>query len=148
MCLSAMVIPVFLDTDTETGPTHLLRQWTRLYHYGHMYMPALSVATCGIYGVVASSKYGSNSKQWLVYAAAAVTTIAIVPFTWFVMAPTNNILFRLESSTSYYESASGTDMTFAQELVVKWSRLHSFRSIFPLVGAILGFIGILQELGW
>lgn len=143
MCLSGVAVPVFLDTNGD--PTHLLRQWVRTYHYGHIYMPALCIATCGLYSYTAISKRAWKRKQWLTYALAAATTIAMVPFTWIAMAPTNNILFRLESLAT--SSLSVADISAVQDLVLKWSLLHVTRSLFPLVGAVLGFTGILQELG-
>ena len=143
MSLSTIVIPVFLDTDTES--TRLVRQWARLYHHGHLYMPAVSVAAIGLYGYVALRKRASNRKQWLIYAAAGATTITMVPFTWLMMVPTNNTLFRLEALAS--ATASAVDLSTVQELVVRWAWLHVVRSVFPLVGAILGLVGVLRELG-
>ena len=61
------------------------------------------------------------------------------------MDPTNTALFRLEALAS--ATASAVDLNAAQELVVKWAWLHVVRSVFPMVGAILGLVGVLQELG-
>ena len=143
MCISGVVVPILLDTNSD--PTHLLRQWVRLYHYGHIYMPAVCIATCGLYGYTAISKSASNRKQWRNYTVAGATTIAMVPFTWVVMAPTNKDLFRLEALAT--ASTSVAELSVVQELVARWARLHVVRSIFPLVGAILGFTGVLQDLG-
>ena len=143
MSLSAIGIPVFLDTNTESG--HLLRQWSRLYHYGHMYMPAVSITVTGLYAYVAFRNYASHRKQWSIYAAAGAITITMVPFTWLIMTSTNNTLFRLEALAS--AAASTVDLSFVQKIVVRWAWLHLFRSLFPLVGAILGLTGVLQELG-
>jgi hypothetical protein len=142
ICLSGVVVPVFLDTVTD--PTHLLRQWTCVYHYGHIYMPALCVATCGLYGYTALSKH-LNRKPWLIFIVAGAVTMAMVPFTWVMMAPTNNALFRLEALAT--ASTSAADLSAVQEIVVRWSWLHIVRSLFPLAGVFLGFTGILQELG-
>ncbi|KAF2178416.1 DUF1772-domain-containing protein, partial [Zopfia rhizophila CBS 207.26] len=143
MSLSAIAVPVFLDTNTSS--THLLRQWARLYHYGHIYMPAVCVAAASLYGYVALRQRVSNRKQWRIYAAAGVTTITMVPFTWLVMVPTNNTLFRLRELAS--ATASAVDLSAVQKVVVRWAWMHVVRSLFPLVGAILGLVGVLQELG-
>ncbi|KAL9066485.1 MAG: hypothetical protein Q9161_007548 [Pseudevernia consocians] len=143
MSLFAVGIPVFLDTNTESA--HLLRQWARLYHYGHIYMPAVSIAVTGLYAYVALRKYTSNRKQWSTYAAAGATTITMVPFTWLMMTSTNNTLFRMEALAS--ATASAVVLSSVQEIVVRWAWLHFFRSVFPLLGAILGLKGVLQELG-
>jgi len=147
MGLSIIVIPVFLETDIDPNPTHLLRQWVRLYHYGHLYLPAVCIATCGLYGYTALSKRASSRKQWLMYTVAGATTITMIPFTWYMMAPTNNTLFRLEAEATASASASVADLSAVEELVVRWAWLHVVRSMFPLVGAILGLTGIQQELG-
>jgi hypothetical protein len=138
MSLSAFVVPVLLDTNDDAD--QILRQWARLYHYGHIYLPALCVSTCGLYGYAALSKRTANRNHWSRYALAAVSTIAMVPFTWLVMEPTNNILFGLEASESAME------LSLVRGLVVKWAWLHVTRSLSPLLGAFLGFTGLLQEL--
>ena len=138
MSLSAFVIPVLLDTDQDAK--HMVRQWARLYHYGHIYLPALCVSTTGLYVYTSLSKRVVNNKQWSRYALAATSTIAMVPFTWLVMTATNNTLFRLDASELVME------LGLVRGLVVRWAWLHVTRSLFPLVGAILGFMTLLQEL--
>ncbi|KAH6692173.1 hypothetical protein DL95DRAFT_316528 [Leptodontidium sp. 2 PMI_412] len=141
VCLTSVVIPVFLDTDTE--PTHLLRHWVRLYHYGHIYMPALCIGTVGLYGYSAMKGRASESRQWLAYAVAAATTIAMVPFTWIFMAPINDILFGWEETATAGTFAA--ELGAVRKVVVKWAWLHLVRSAFPLIGAALGFRTILRE---
>lgn len=144
MSLSAFVVPVLLDTNPDAD--HIVRQWSRLYHYGHIYLPALCVSTCGVYLYGAFNKRTAKSPQWSRYAAAAVATITMVPFTWLVMVPTNNTLFGLEESGSGSGSGSRADRGFVRELVIKWAWMHVARSLTPLVGAFLGFTGLLREL--
>ncbi|EED18966.1 conserved hypothetical protein [Talaromyces stipitatus ATCC 10500] len=141
VCLTGVVIPVFLDTDAESA--HLLRHWVRLYHYGHIYMPVLCIATVGLYGYSSLRLKGWNSQHWTTYAAAAATTIAMVPFTWVFMAPTNNILFGWEEMAT--AGAPVAELDAVRKVVVKWAWLHLARSVFPLIGVIVGFTGILQE---
>lgn len=141
MGLSLLAVPVLLDTDTK--PSHLLAQFVQLYQYGHRTMPALAVATCLLYGYIARRKR-ATSRSWLIHAVAGVATITMVPFTWLVMLPTNNTLFRLNEEKETSLTASG-DLVQVQELVLRWSRLHLIRSLFPLAGAIVGFKGLLQD---
>jgi hypothetical protein len=143
MSLSAVGVPVFLDTNTDT--THLLRQWARLYHYGHIMMPALAVGATTLYAYTALSKRAANNKQWPTYAKAAATTISIVPFTWIVMTSTNNTLFGLLDAAN--AKASTVEMGSLRGLIVRWSFLHLARSFFPLCGAVMGLKGLLHELG-
>ncbi|RHZ59792.1 anthrone oxygenase tpcL [Aspergillus thermomutatus] len=67
-------------------------------------------------------------------------------FTWVIMTPTNNTLFRLEE-TSVSASEPPADLGAVREPVVRWSWLHATRSLFPLVGAVVGFRGLLHDLG-
>ncbi|KUI60092.1 Conidial yellow pigment biosynthesis polyketide synthase [Cytospora mali] len=93
-----MSVPVFLDTNTDAG--HLLRQWVRLYHYGNIYN------ACHMRDHLRDLCVHGTGQPWVLirYALAAATPLAMVPFTWLVMAPTNNALFGLEAS-----SASGSE---------------------------------------
>lgn len=137
MSLSAFAVPVFLDTNANTE--QLLRQWIQLYRYGHMYIPALCIVTFGLYAYVSLSRRASSHKQWYQYGVAATLTISMVPFTWVAVAQTNNTLFRMESRNL------ATELTLARALVLKWVWLHVMRSLFPLFGAIIGFVSLLQE---
>lgn len=137
--VAAFAIPVFLDTNQDAA--HAVRQWVRLYHYGHIYLPGLCVATCGLYAYTAYSKRAAHRPQWARYALSALVTIAMVPFTWVVMAPTNNILFGLDR-----EFGAARDMDFVRGLLVKWAWLHVIRSAAPLLGAYLAFRTLLSEL--
>ncbi|KAI0121116.1 hypothetical protein BJ170DRAFT_688201 [Xylariales sp. AK1849] len=136
--LSAFTVPVFLDTNNE--PDHMLGQWASLYHYGHIYLPALCVTTCGLYGCAALGRKRADRRASQRYALAAISTMAMVPFTWMVMAPTNDVLFALGAS------GSGVELGLVHDLVVKWAWMHTTRSMSPLFGAFLGFSTLLREL--
>ncbi|KAL7783875.1 hypothetical protein V8C37DRAFT_26476 [Trichoderma ceciliae] len=146
MSLTAFAVPVILDTNPEDG-VHTLRQWVRMYHYGHIYLPALSIATTGLYVFEALTKRAQGRYQWVRYALAAVSTLIMIPFTWVFMTPTNNTLFRLET-----EAASGSGSAadglgaMVHDLVIWWAFLHATRSLAPLFGAYLGFTGLLCEM--
>ena len=143
MSLAAITIPVFLETSTESS-TNLLHLWACLYHYGHIYMPAISVTTTSLYAYAAWSKRAANIEQWRRYAIAGATTIAMVPFTWLIMDSTNNALFQLVASAS--GTLTSVKLETVQALIVRWALLHAARSLFPLAGAVLGLGGLLQEL--
>lgn len=102
-------------------------------------MPTMAVATFLLYGYSAISNCAAG-RRWGVFAVAGVMTMIMVPFTWVVMAPTNNTLFRLE-----VESKAGiiASLGEAKELVTRWCWLHVVRSLFPLAGAIVGLMGTL-----
>ena len=136
MSLSLMAIPVLLDTTTQAP--QLFHQWVRMYHYGHQVLPTMAIGTCLLYNYTATKKYRAK-KPWGLFALAGVTTISILPFTWIFMVPTNNELFRLEAACKTEPLVRG--IVEAKDLVVKWSWLHSIRSLLPLAGAIMGTIG-------
>lgn len=136
MSLSVFVIPVLLGTNSDAG--HTVCQWALLYHYGRQYMPALCLATCGLYGAAILARH---KAKWQ-YALAIMSTIAMVPFTWVAMAPTNNTLFGLDKAS---RSGAVVDPSLVRGLVVKWAWLHVARSLFPLLGVLLGFTGLLRE---
>ncbi|KAF2272821.1 DUF1772-domain-containing protein [Westerdykella ornata] len=144
--ISIVTVPVLFDTVTQ--PLPLLTQWARLYHYGHMVMPAFCVAATSLFAYsalrnrVAAS--ATNPKPWRIYASAAATTISMVPFTWIVMAPTNNRLFGLKELAGGKSSAA--DFAEVRGLIASWAWMHIARSVFPLVGAVLGLRGVLGEL--
>jgi hypothetical protein len=136
MSLSLMAVPVLLETTTEAP--QLLFQWVRMYHYGHQVLPTMAVGTFLLYSYTCI-KRSRAKKPWAVFALAGVTTISMLPFTWFVMVPTNNELFRLEVASKVEPLVMG--ILGAKELVVKWSWLHFTRSLMPLAGAVLGTVG-------
>ncbi|THC93446.1 hypothetical protein EYZ11_007065 [Aspergillus tanneri] len=136
--LSLMAVPVFLDTTTVPG--QLFHQWVRLYHYGHQVLPTLAVVTFSLYGYSAWRRRKAK-KSWGALVLAGLTTVAMLPFTWLVMVPTNNILFALEASSR--ASGAVATMEEARALVTKWCWMHLARSLFPLAGAVIGMVQIL-----
>jgi len=140
--LSLIAVPVFLDTTEHA--TQLVHQWARMYSYGHKALPTMSVGVCILHLYMATSKKRrgaqahSRGRRWL-SALAGVSTVLMLPFTWFFMVPTNNELFRLEA-LSRMDPPGVLDMGVAdlKGLVGYWAQLHAIRSLFPLAGAILG----------
>jgi hypothetical protein len=140
MGLSLMAVPLFLDTNTESA--HMLNQWVRLYHYGHLLLPTMSVVTSLLYGYTAAGKR-SSAQSWVAYAVAGVMTLSMIPFTLLVMVPTNNTLFRLADEIK--SDAAVTTLGQVQKLVTRWGRMHFIRSLSPLVGAVIGLTALLNE---
>lgn len=136
MSLSLMAVPVLLDTTTQAP--QLFHQWARMYHYGHQVLPTMAIGTFLLYAY-ASAKKRSAKKSWSIFALAGVTTMSILPFTWIFMVPTNNELFRLEEVSKVEPLVKG--IVEAKELVVKWTWLHTTRSLLPLTGAAIGALG-------
>jgi hypothetical protein len=146
ICL--LSIPILLDTNTNVN--HLIVQWVRLYHYGHLLLPSLSVATCSTYLYTAISKRTSPKLSYstsrVAYFVAGSATVAIIPFTLAVMVPTNNKLFSLNEDVEVADGQAVAMLESVQILVRTWARMHFARSLFPLFGAIIGAYGLLNEL--
>ncbi|KAL5002081.1 hypothetical protein BDV10DRAFT_181769 [Aspergillus recurvatus] len=167
MTLSTITVPVLLETSTH--PPQLLHQWVRTYHYGHISLPSISIATAILYFYIAAFQ-GARKQPWRKAALVGLLTIVMVPFTWIVMSATNGLLFGLEAGNRDYsqlfeQSASqsglpgsntsqghgfgdgvgrGVEMATLEGvrgLLVRWKWMHLVRSLFPLMAAVLG-VGI------
>lgn len=90
---------------------------------------AATSALAYLYSAYNTHSLGGN---WQGFAAAAVVTLSIVPWTIFVMASTNNTLHRVARAE---EKRSDQEVA---DLVGRWNVLNSVRSFFPLVGTIIG----------
>ena len=77
--------------------------------------------------------YSYSSSYYSV--AAAFSTIAIVPFTVLLMAPTNEALFKRERAAAR-GAAAGVEPG-SVELVRKWARLNLTRALLPAAGALV-----------
>ncbi|KAJ0120540.1 uncharacterized protein J7T55_015269 [Diaporthe amygdali] len=139
MSLSFIAVPVLLET-TRDAP-QLLTAWTRTYHYGHLALPTMSVGTFLLYIYAARASKKGKGRSRGILAAAGVATVAMVPFTWAFMLPTNDELFRLQAASVTEPGVAGFDAV--REMVTSWSWMHVMRSLMPLVGAILGASAIL-----
>ncbi|KAI1424984.1 DUF1772-domain-containing protein [Xylaria sp. FL1777] len=139
MSLSVVAVPVMVDT-ADHAPL-LFRQWARMYYYGHQIMPSMGIATLVLY-INAAMKGYSMKKPWGMLAMAGVTTVCMVPFTWIVMAPGNDNLFRLEAASK--TKSTTVDFNEAKGLLVTWAWLHFVRTLFPLAGTIMGTVEMLR----
>lgn len=137
--LSIVSVPVLLETATDSP--QLLRQWSRMYHYGHLIMPSLAVGTLLLHACTAL-QLRALGKAWGVFACAGAVTIAIAPFTWTVMEGTNGELFeRLERAGASSKENAAADLQEVKGLVKHWSWLHLMRSMLPLAGTALAVVG-------
>jgi hypothetical protein len=126
-----ITVPVILTNTTNTS---LLTSWRHTLENGVRVCPPLAVAATAVHIVNAYLNRKSSPNGAKYSAVAAVSTIAIVPFTILFMASTNNELFRRE------KAALGTSIGVeagSVELVKKWGRLNLTRSLLPAAGALI-----------
>ncbi|KOC16368.1 aflLa/ hypB/ hypothetical protein [Aspergillus flavus AF70] len=138
MSVYGLAMPAFLQTVTQSG--QLVGYQRRLYQIGTTKGRVLGLTTTLLYMSVSVHQY-LTGEPWLVSAAAGFTTISLVPFTEILMASTNNALARLETETNRGVVISGER---TEQLVRKWDRFNAVRALFPLAGAVLGSLGVLQ----
>lgn len=72
-------------------------------------------------------------------AAAAVSTIAIVPFTLIFMSSTNGELFKREQAA---RGTAADAQLSSVELVKRWGRLNLTRAFLPAIGAIVASLAL------
>lgn len=130
MSLAGIAVPVLLETAADAP--QLLYAWTRMFHYGHLALPTIGVGTCLLY----LSAAWKSSKGRGTLTAAALITVAMVPFTWVFMGPLNGELFRLQAVGTIDPAVIGLEGV--RDMVFLWSKLHVTRSLMPLVGVLLG----------
>lgn len=133
--LSLLAIPGLVSTTTPVPAQLLAQQWAGIYHRGKVLGPQTAVlALCG-YGYLAYERR-AQGLPWARFVGAAALTLGIVPFTVVFMDPTNQALLRVAAGTSVVEAQALGD------LLVKWKGLNLVRSLFPLAGAALAFLGL------
>jgi hypothetical protein len=137
---SIVAIPVILDTNSQAvDGLRLVQQWERVFHYGHIVMPAICIGTTSLYAYTAWRQRAEQHPSWASYALATVLTFSMVPFTLLVMAGTNAALFEL------LNAPTAVELLPARELVGRWGGLHVMRAMFPLAGALCGFHRLLAD---
>ena len=144
MLSHALTIPIILDTTTHFPASLIVAQWSRTFHYGHLIMPPVALSTLAMYLSVLYTRRQARAP-WLGYAAAAVITVAIIPFTLTFMGDTNATLFKLEEEFSRRGVVVGEMDGLARKLVARWGYLHLCRAVMPIIGAGVGFSTFLQE---
>ncbi|KAF7538306.1 hypothetical protein G7054_g3112 [Neopestalotiopsis clavispora] len=86
----------------------------------------------------ALGRRSAGRPDWRVLASAAALTLVMIPFTLLYMQPTIDAMFVLRKLDIVGEK---TTLEEVQALAVKWQWQHVVRSMFPLAGSALGFLG-------
>jgi hypothetical protein len=96
--------------------------------------PSFAVAATIAHVLNAYIHRNSTSDCAKYFAAAAASTIAIVPFTIILIAPTNEELFKQEQAAR--GTATGVELS-SLELVKKWGYLNLTRVFLSAAGALV-----------
>ncbi|MCJ1248909.1 hypothetical protein MMC30_006130 [Trapelia coarctata] len=129
--LSLITVPALLTNTTNAS---LLTCWRHTLQNGLKVCPSFAVAATIVHVLNAYINRDSTSGRAKYFAAAAASTIAIVPFTMILMAPTNEELFKREQTA--LGTATGVELS-SLELVKKWGRLNLTRAFLPAAGALV-----------
>lgn len=144
-CFSYAGVTILSEAPLDT----LVKQFSRMYNIGKTYSPSLAVATTLCNGF---SAYQSRSKDAVIgglaspfalYVAAAISVMAIVPFTLLYMEPAvNRKLLGLGSHTSRGVKAEhlGASEEDVMKLLIRWKRLNFVRAALAGLGALLAAV--------
>ncbi|KAK7453488.1 hypothetical protein VKT23_011765 [Stygiomarasmius scandens] len=129
LSISYIATPAILDY-----PFQVASQWDDVYTRGSHRMPPLALLSTGAYAYAAYTTTSTDKAR--LFTLAALFTIGIVPYTFGTMLNTNNQLKRK------IQVAEKDEETI--ELVKKWKLLNAGRGLLPLVGSVLGIMGLLM----
>ena len=117
----------------------MLKQWATLYAIGKATAPPTVLVAAAFSGYLA---YAVPSLRYS-YMAAAVLPCLVVPWTFFMMIPTNDELTRRLTAATDLKGSEASEAALPQgqkttDILANWQGLNSVRALFPLAGAILG----------
>ncbi|KAJ5403319.1 hypothetical protein N7509_003190 [Penicillium cosmopolitanum] len=144
--LSTITTPALIRSQKEDNPPVglLAKQWRNLFENGKTKNPPVAVGVTSAFIYLAwSVRSGGHLfkktpiSRSVLFSAAAVLTISIVPFTFVAMSNTNNKL--LEKSESTKEASDAETVN----LVERWTTLNQIRGVLPLIGGLCGMLATL-----
>jgi uncharacterized membrane protein len=123
---------IYIDLAEQPARKHIdiaaaLTEWRPSYKRAAVVQPLL--AAVGFLSALAAWLMGA-SLWWLV---GGVLLVAVIPYTLIVVFPTNDKLL---------DPAIDKNPDLARQLLIRWGRLHTVRSIMSLA-AFLGFMLLL-----
>lgn len=146
------VVPGLIKSHHEDGTPLIttLRHYRNMYENGKAQNPPIAALTASAFAYLAYAVHNGVSVSALttresavLYAASAVLTLGIVPWTLVAMAGTNKALLdRAEAGVVVEKEDEKQEVLKGLE---KWIVLNGVRSLFPLVGAV---VGVVAGMGW
>lgn len=139
------MIPGAIGVISLTGiPTALaipessVQVWHGMFSRGSVIMPPAAIVVASSYLWAA---YDAHSRQmsWKGYAVAAGFVVSIIPFTFLTLASINSSLIGVLKGTIALSKEQ------SEALIGKWGVLNVVRSLFPLAGAVTGFLTLLNN---
>ncbi|KAG9737537.1 DUF1772-domain-containing protein, partial [Aureobasidium melanogenum] len=141
--LSVISIPavVNIKQDSSLSNAHAVRLWQQNYQRGASQNPPIALGAAASLGFLAWSLRNLRTPTSIglrpsaLFAAAVVSTMAILPFTIVFMRATNNKLLALAAKAKKDEM-SVTETEDVEGLLERWAALNRLRGVLPMVGAV------------
>ncbi|RAL16071.1 DUF1772 domain-containing protein [Aspergillus homomorphus CBS 101889] len=142
--LSLMGIPPLIEAHhREKIPlSTTVKQWRTIYTYGAQRAPLIALSTASTFLYLAWGVRESTPLSLItarhsskVYCAAAALVLGIVPFTLTFMKKTNDRLTQWARHESEWTADADAEV---EGLLWKWTWLNAARSLFPLLGGLVG----------
>lgn len=128
--------------EDRLSAAHAVKLWKNNFEAGIALAPPIAVATASSLGFCAWSApklltFGVPNDR--LFAAAALLTVSIVPFTIIFMGSTNDKLLRLAKK----EDLTTSETQESEALLKRWAFLNAVRSSLPLAGALVTGVAVL-----
>ncbi|RKF80235.1 putative duf1772 family protein [Golovinomyces cichoracearum] len=127
------VIPAIRKSPTPL----LLSQWSDTYRRGALTIPPTTILTSSALAYV--SYHFRSTSECKMWGLASAMAIAIVPFTFIVVFPTNKIL-----EGWHKNDGQGIDRKEVDAKVIEWTYKHSARSCMSLAGGMLALLAMVR----
>lgn len=139
---SVYLVPRLLESPTPL----LLRQWDNAYEQGKRSIPSIAIIPLLSYAYLAYSEHTAafpSTRKAKAYAAAALLTTSIVPYTLLCMRSINGKLKKKKAETSSLKTTdevveAGLGNETAHALLDHWGVLNLGRSVLLAASGVLG----------
>lgn len=120
----------------STSDRAALRAWWQMYESGRDTNPPLAVASALCSFAAAYTHYHPQAAyRSYMFVAAGVATLAIAPWTWLVMVPTNNELYAEMQAAEPAGERGDKRSAKVTGLLETWRTMNWARAALPLIGA-------------
>ncbi|KAG9631630.1 DUF1772-domain-containing protein, partial [Aureobasidium melanogenum] len=148
--LSLISIPAVanIKQDSSLSNAHAVRLWQQNYQRGASQNPPIALGAAVSLGFLAWSLRNLRITTVVglgpgaLFAIAAVSTMAIVPFTIVFMRPTNNKLLTLAAKAKKDE-LSVKETEDVEGLLERWTALNRLRGVLPMIGAVCACVAVI-----
>lgn len=134
--------------DSSLSNAHAVRLWEQHYQRGASQNPPIALGAAASLGFLAWSLRGLRTATVVglrpssLFVIAAVSTMAIVPFTIVFMRPTNNKLLA-HAAKAKKDELSVTETEDVASLLERWTSLNRLRGVLPMVGAVAACLAVI-----